>query len=105
VEKRFRALRFIRTLLKVLAWITLVGSVIAALVFVIGGAASSIGDLTSSLGIEGALVGIMGGLGAIIVGLVYFLVFYAWAEAVYVVLAIEENTRLTAMALSGRASG
>ena len=107
MEKRFRALRFIGTLLKVLAWISLVGAIIVALFFVIGGASSGLGgdnQLVSGLPLEGALAGIIGGLGAIIGGLVYFLMLYAASEGIYVVISIEENTRLTAMALSGRVS-
>jgi hypothetical protein len=106
VEKRFRALRFIGTLFKVLAWIVLVGSIIVALFLVIGGASNGLGSSGSQLvpgvDLQGALAGIIGGLVAILGGLVYFLMLYAVAESIYVILSIEENTRLTAMALSGR---
>ncbi|MHB0878397.1 MAG: hypothetical protein ACYC5O_20365 [Anaerolineae bacterium] len=108
MEKRFRALRFIGTLFKVLAWITLVGAIIVALFFVIGGASSGLSSnsdqLIPGLALQGALAGIIGGLGVIIGGLIYFLMLYAVAESIYVILSIEENTRLTAMALSGRVS-
>ena len=104
MEKRFRALRFIGTFLKVVAWIYLVGSIIMALIVVIAGASAG-SQMFPTLNIDGALVGIVTGLGVIIAGIAGFIAYYAAGESIYVMIAIEENTRLTAVALSGRASG
>jgi hypothetical protein len=111
MEKRFRALRFIGTLYKILAWISLVGSILFSLFLVIGGVAGGLGAASGQgdngmlgLPIAGAVGGILGGVVAMLVGLLYFLLLYAISEAIYVVLSIEENTRMTAVALSGRSS-
>ena len=108
MEKRFRALRTIGTLFKIFAWIELVVVILLAILIVIGG---SVGSLDQALGqaLPGIAVGSV--LGAIVTGgvillagVVYFLLLYAAAEGIYVILSIEENTRLTAVAMSGRSS-
>jgi len=109
MEKRFRALRIIGTLLKVLAWIELVATMLGALALAVGGIAGAIGqvsqqDIVPGLAVGGVLAGIVAALGVLILGLLYFLLLYAASEGIYVVLSIEENTRLTAAALSGRTS-
>lgn len=111
MEKRFRALRSIGTLLKILAWIVLVIAVLAAIFVAIAGIGGSIGMISDAVGqdvsglaVGGAFAAIMMG-GAVLLGGVFnFIVLYAAAEAVFVILAIEENTRLTSMAVSGRAA-
>lgn len=109
MEKRFRALRTIGTLFKVLAWIELVLTILASLFVAIGGLVGSLGDSVvgqnvPGLAAEGVLVALFAGAGALIIGVLYFLLLYAAAEGIYVILSIEENTRLTAMAMSGRSS-
>lgn len=104
VPKRFGVLRFFGTLLKVVAWIILVLSILAAI-----GAALASGTLLSSLpdlGANADLIssmgaggGIIAGLFVLIVGLVYFLVLYVSGESLHLSLAVEENTRLTAALL------
>jgi len=98
MEKKYRILRIVATIWKVLAWIVLVLSVLGgcltfALV-VMGGAAASRND---ALGLGGGLIG--GGITALIAiffGVLYFVSLYAFAELVDVMLALEENTRATA---------
>lgn len=110
MEKRFRALRFIGTILKILAWITLVVAILMSLFLVIGGIAGGLGAASDETGgmlglpLAGAIGGILGAIGAMLVGLLYFLLLYAASEGIYVILSIEENTRMTAIALSGRSS-
>lgn len=108
MEKRFRALRTIGTLFKIFAWIELVVVILLAILIVIGG---SVGSLDQALGQELPRIAVGGVLGAIVTGgvillagVVYFLLLYATAEGIYVILSIEENTRLTAVAMSGRSS-
>jgi hypothetical protein len=105
MEKRFRVLRIIGTIWKILAWIALIVGIL-----------SSIGILLTSIfggGIMGQLgreyvdapwaswaFGLAGGLVAFAVSLIgtiiYFLALYAVGELIYLLLAIEENTRQAA---------
>lgn len=102
VPKRFGILRFVGNLLKVLAWIVLVLSVIAAIGAAVAG--GSLGPLlTESVPGASDVIGMGGGIVAgifvLILGLVYFLLFYAAGESLLLQLAVEENTRLTAALL------
>ena len=106
VPKRFGVLRFFGTLLKVIAWIVLILSILSAI-----GAAIAGGPIFSSLGMQlpadqasmvnalGTGGGILAGLFVLILGLVYFLVLYVSGEMLHMYLAVEENTRLTAALL------
>lgn len=92
---KFRVLRIVSTILKILAWIVLVIGVLggcAVLVFgIVGGSnARELGPLAGLLG------GTFGGLIAIFVALFYFLIIYAYGELISLLIALEENTRLTA---------
>ncbi|NLT42619.1 MAG: hypothetical protein GXX93_08090 [Anaerolineae bacterium] len=111
MEKRFRVLRTIGTLLKVLAWIVLVLAILGGILMAVAGLGSTMGSITDALGDEVAGYAIGGAFAAIVMGgvfilagVLYFIILYAAAEGIYVILAIEENTRLTSMAVSGRAS-
>ena len=111
MEKRFRALRTIGTLLKVVAWIVLVVTVLGAIFVAIAGFSGPMSMLGDAVGREAAGYMVSGAFAAIIMGgafllggVIYFVILYAAAEGIYVILSIEENTRLTAMAVSGRAS-
>jgi uncharacterized membrane protein len=104
VPKRFGVLRFFGTLLKVIAWIVLVLSVLSAI-----GAALAGGTLVGFIPgaddnptLASALQtgsGILIGLTVLILGLIYFLILYVTGESLHLNLAVEENTRLTAALL------
>ena len=105
VPKRFGVLRFFGTLLKVIAWIVLILSILTAI-----GAAVAGGSLVDTLGpafgdqagLAGVLAsggGILAGLFILIMGLIYFLILYVSGENLHLQLAVEENTRLTAALL------
>lgn len=102
VPKRFGVLRFFGNLLKVIAWIVLVLSILFAIGAVVAGGSlvnlvgDAVGDNAALLGSGG---GIIAGLFILILGLVYFLVLYVSGESLHLQLAIEENTRLTAALL------
>lgn len=102
VPKRFAVLRFFGSLLKVLAWIFLVLSIVAAVGAAIAGS-TAIPFLQESLGANATLVsaggGIISGIAALLIGLFYFVLLYASGEYVHAALAMEENTRLTAALL------
>ncbi len=111
MEKRFRALRTIGTLLKILAWLVIVVAVLGAIFVAIAGIGGSIGMIGDAVGQDvaglamgGAFAAILMGGAMLLAGVIYFILLYAAAEAIYVILSIEENTRLTAMAVSGRAA-
>jgi hypothetical protein len=102
--KRFGVLRLVGWILKVWAWITLVGSILAAIFAGIaaGGSLQLLGNqvpealaplLTSTSG------GIMVGGGVLLSGIILFLMWYAFGDSIHTQLAVEENTRLTAALL------
>lgn len=105
VPKRFGVLRFFGTLLKVIAWIVLVLSVLGAIVLAIMGGSASVTSLLTevappaSAALLGMGGGILAGLGLLFLGLLYFLVLYVSGETLHLQLAVEENTRLTAALL------
>jgi hypothetical protein len=102
VPKRFGILRFIGTLLKVLAWIVLIVGVLGGVVVAVMG--DTVTPLVASNLLLATLLGtqvgqITGGVGLVLLGLVDFLILYAAGERLHLQLAVEENTRLTAALL------
>lgn len=105
VPKRFGVLRFFGTLLKVIAWIILILSILAAVGAALAGGAlqSTLSTLGEQTGVPAAMLGTGGGIVAgifiLIIGLIYFLILYVSGESLHLQLAVEENTRLTAALL------
>ena len=103
VPQRFGVLRLIGTLLKVLAWIVLVSSILLALLAGLAGpiARQFLGDagLQPELLALGAPGGLIAGVLLMLAGVVIFLSLYAAGENIFLQLAIEENTRMTAALL------
>ncbi len=110
MEKRYTALRFIGTLYKVLGVIAAVVTVVVILGFcatsLLGGAAlGGIGRQfgMNQSGLAGVFGGVLGGLIAIFVAILYgggaAITLYAIGEGIYLLLALEENTRTTARLL------
>ena len=102
VPKRFGVLRFFATLLKVFAWIVLIGSILAAIGVAVFGSAMT--GLVAGMNVEGMEAlgvggGILAGIAILIGGLFYFLVLFVAGESIHMQLAVEENTRLTAALL------
>jgi hypothetical protein len=109
MEKRYRALRIISTLYKILGIIVLViaiiGAVGACLGGVLGGASlqNYLGQDVPSLGGVGSVVaGIIGGIIGLIFGGLSGLSLYAVGEGISLLIAMEENTRATAMHLAAQ---
>lgn len=103
VPKRFGVLRFVGTLLKVVAWILLVLFILGAIAAVLFG--GQLIDQLQTLGAVGALAlptnlsGIALGVSMLFLGIIYFLVLYVVGERLLLTVAVEENTRLTAALL------
>lgn len=101
METKFRVLRMVGTLWKVLAWITLIVGILSSLGVLLVGILGSGGLVWRYLGQDPAMMpaamGIVTGIAGFILGLiaaiVYFLILYAIGEMIYLLLAIEENTR------------
>lgn len=112
MEKRYAALRIVGNIYKVLGIIAAVLTVVAVLAIcgtsVLGGAAlDSMGrQFGQDLGGGGVFGGVLGGVILSVVAVVYggiiALTLYAFGEMVYLLVALEENTRLTALMLQGQ---
>ena len=96
MERRFTALRIIGTIFKILAWISLLVGVLAAILALVAGFVMRGQDLLLGLDIGGPLAAVASFLVLLIVAIFYFLLLYAGGEAIYMFLAIEENTRRVA---------
>ncbi|MCX7840218.1 MAG: hypothetical protein N2559_12325 [Anaerolineae bacterium] len=100
MEKKFRVLRVVASIWKIIAWLVLVLSVLGgcgALATTLM-ASSQWSRQSSAFGLGilgGALGGVVMAIGAILLGAFYFISLYAVAELIDVVLALEENTRAT----------
>ena len=103
MQTRFRVLRTIATIFKIVAWIVLVVGLILSFASLALGFGAPMLEFGRVPGM-GAMPG--GGFGPFIAGLVltviYFLTLYAWGEGIHLFLAIEENTRETALLLKER---
>ena len=103
VPQRLGVLRLIGTLLKVVAWIGLVGSILLALTAGLAGpiARQFMGDagLQTELLSLGSAGGLIVGVLLMVGGIVLFLSLYAAGENIFLQLAIEENTRMSAALL------
>jgi len=96
--KSFRALRAIGSIYKGRGWAALLVTLLAALASVVGGGA------LGGIGGRGSMVGslVTGGAGAavtLVVGGLLALGLFGTGEAIFVILAIEENTRSEAKLL------
>ena len=109
MSKRFRVLRFVAFLYKLIAWIVVIAAAFAAIVLVIVGALQGRAGAASPLlapipivgQVSGLLMGLVSGLFILIVGLIQFVFIYAVNEVIHLALAIEDNTRKSAYYLSG----
>jgi len=112
MEKKFKVLRAIGTIWKILAWIVLIVGIVSS----VGILLTSIfgGGMVRQFGLRPeqmpwaprALGPVVGGGVAFVVSLVatifYFLLLYAAGELVYLLLSIEENTRAAAQWIQSR---
>ena len=107
--KKFRALKLIAVIYKVVAWVVLVVGGLLALASVLVGAlygrvgsqSPLIADLPGLSQVSGVLSGLTFGILVLLGALVQFIIFYAANEVIELGLAIETNTRQTAHYLRG----
>ena len=104
VKKKYRALRALAFVLQVLAWVSLVLTIFAAVAAVGAGvlnivtipALDAFRGGANTLAFAGILAGIVSAVVIIIVGVLDFIVLLAASEFIYVQIDIEQNTRQTA---------
>ena len=94
MESKFRTLRTVSVILKIIAWVVAALTVIGFIAMLVGGAA-----LAQFSGQYGGMAG-LGPFGAVgiafyilIIGAIWFISLLAGADLILVILAIEENTR------------
>ena len=96
MQNKFRVLRIVSSILKILAWVVLVLGVLGGcgtLALGLVGGSSARGDFGPLAGVLG---GAVGSVVLLIFALFYFLFIYAYGELIALLIALEENTRLTA---------
>jgi hypothetical protein len=103
MDRRFRVLRIIATIYKISAWVVLI---VASLVALGTLGVTAIGTFfpgsdPNAPGIGPFILGTfgLGAVGIFLAGLLYFLFLYGIGEAIFLALAIEENTRESTMLL------
>ncbi len=100
MERKYRALRFIATLFKILAWIVLVGGIISAIgaliVNLMGGGGAMWRQFGMQPAVSGAMVGITSFFAILVTTLIEALSLFAAADYIALFLDIEANTRATA---------
>jgi hypothetical protein len=106
MDKRYRALRTIGTIYKVigaiLAVITILGAIGICITSIAGGAAfnSILSQYSNSAGtLSGIFGGVLLGFIVILYGGLMSVTMYGFGEGIYLLIALEENTRTTASLL------
>ncbi len=100
MEKRYKLLRLIATLWKILAWLILVvgllGSVGVLIMAMVGSMGQTLEQATG-FNVGGPILGLLALLSGALGSIVYFIIFYTFGEVLNVLIQIEENTRLGTM--------
>jgi Zn-dependent protease with chaperone function len=99
MEKRFKILRFIGSVYKILgavtAVLTLIGSLAACVISVAGSAfyEAALDEIGMMMG--GAVAGVIVAIMGLLWGGIMALMLYGMGEGIFLILALEENTRKT----------
>jgi hypothetical protein len=109
MQKKYRALRTVARIFKVLAWIVLVLGIVVALVYFVGAAWLGFGGMGMMRNLGGAyyrymprmggsaiFIGLVGAAGILLLTLLKFLLLLAASDLFFVLIDIEENTRAIA---------
>ena len=111
MQQRYRVLRVVATILKVLAVVVLLFGVLGACGALAFGAVPGLAGAGSNsrdafgIGVGGIVGGAVVGVGLLFGSLLYFLILYAFGDMMSLLIALEENTRVTAERLMGRTMG
>jgi hypothetical protein len=104
MEKKFKVLRFIGSVYKIvgiiIAVLTILGSLGICVTSFLGGAFMA--RMEREFGFPGArsaIAGVIAAVSALISGAVLALTLYATGEGIFLLLSLEENTRATALYL------
>ena len=98
MDRRFTSLRVIGTVFKILAWISLILGLLAAIaLLILGFTLSGESGLLGIMDLNGPLAGVAMFVVFTIIAVFGFLTLYAVGESVYLFLSVEENTRRTAI--------
>jgi len=94
MEKKFKLLRTVSVIFKIIAWIVAFFTIIGFVGMLVGGAAlSQFGGQYGAPKMVGPVWGVFMAFYILIIGAISFVSFLAGAELILVILAIEENTR------------
>jgi O-antigen/teichoic acid export membrane protein len=103
MQRKFRVLRVVGSLFKILAWLSLILGLLLA-IFLLISPFIGLALPDPYEGIAGPIVsGIVGFIAVGLMSVFYFLTLYATGQGIHLFLAIEENTRETAVLLRGLA--
>jgi hypothetical protein len=107
VKRKYKVLRLIAVLMKILSVVIGALLIIGGLVMVVAGAAASSQSTSTptfptETGPAAFFGGLVGGVIMLVYGVFVFVFLYAYAEWMYVFMDIEENTRMTNEMLIGR---
>lgn len=95
MEKKFRTLRTISIILKIIAWAIAALTVIGFIAILVGGAAlAQFGGRYGGVGALGPFGAVGVAFYVLLIGIIWFISILAGAEMILVILAIEENTRV-----------
>lgn len=95
MQPRFTALRIIGSIFRILGWLVMIVALIAGVLTIAAGVLDT-GDLFG-LNLRG---GVVAGLLTLFYGLLSALALIGAGEVIYLLIAVEENTRATAMLLN-----
>jgi hypothetical protein len=94
MEKKYRTLRTVSVILKIIAWVVAALTVIGFIAMLVGGAAlAQFGGRYGGVGGFGPFGAVGIAFYVLIIGTIWFLTLLAAADLILVILAIEENTR------------
>jgi hypothetical protein len=94
METKFRTLRTVSVIFKIIAWVVAALTVIGFIAMLVGGAAlAQFGGRYGGMGALGPFGAVGIAFYILIIGAIWFVSLLAGADLIMVILAIEENTR------------
>jgi hypothetical protein len=94
MERKFRTLRTVSVIIKIVAWVIAALTIIGFIAMLVGGAAlAQFGGRYGGVGAFGPFGAVGIAFYVLIIGFIWFISLLAGADLILVILAIEENTR------------